>query len=150
MMGDKQVYRDPEGAFELRVPSGWTAEPDEDEGGVILSAARGVGLLHVLAFERDPEEICDPAEELYSFLEDVGIELEEDEVEDLDATPTGETVMCAYISEDEEEEEGPEATYWLHAVACMEGRLIFATYTCPADLHENEAADVKSILRSLR
>ncbi len=149
-MDEMRVYRDPEGLFELTMPDGWESEPDEEAGGVVLAHEQGVGLLHVLAFERDSLDLCDPADELYSFLEDMGIELEEDEVEDLNVMAPTETALSAYVSEDEDEDGDPEPTYWLHAVACMEGKLVFATYTCPAEAHEQEGEEVRAILRSIR
>src|SRR5688500_16349900 len=63
-------------AFDIDVPEGWTAAADE-EGGVSVSGPEGTGLLHFIAFAQPLNEDLDPAEELYVFLEDQGIELEE-------------------------------------------------------------------------
>lgn len=143
-----RVTLDP--AFDFELPEGWTAEEDE-EGGVAVTRPDGVGLLHLIAFEQDEE--LDPAEELYVFLEDQGIELEEDEIEDL-ALPSGAALsLCEYISEGEDEDADPgatETTYWLVAVATIPGNLVFCSYTCPSGSEEVEREAVRSLLTTLR
>src|SRR5687768_6228110 len=101
-MSERQrVTIDP--AFSLTLPEGWVAEPDEEEG-VSVYAPEGVGLLHLVAFPAD-DEPQDPADELYAFLEEQGIEIEEDEVEDVELAAGGELALCEYLSEEEEEDE---------------------------------------------
>ncbi|HEX6923976.1 MAG TPA: hypothetical protein VF167_00995 [Longimicrobiaceae bacterium] len=146
-----RVTLDP--AFDFELPEGWTAEIDE-EGGVAVTGHDGVGLLHLIAFEQDEDEELDPAEELYIFLEDQGIELEEDEIEDL-ALPSGAALsLCEYLSEGEDEEDedpgAAETTYWLVAVATIPGNLVFCSYTCPAGFEEVEREAVHSLLTTLR
>ena len=138
-------------AFDLDLPNGWTAEPDE-EGGIAVTGHAGIGLLHLIAFEQSGGELLDPAEELYIFLEDQGVELEEDEIEDLELPSGGELSLCEYLSEDEDEEdqEGLETTYWLVAVATSPGILVFVSYTCPADAVDSERESIRSILGTLR
>lgn len=144
-----RVTLDP--TFEFEIPEGWQAEPDEEEG---LQAGRvdGAGLLHLIGFEQDTAEALDPAEELYIFLEDQGIQLEEDEIEDLELESGAELSLCEYLSEDDEEEgEGDaETTYWLVAVATVPGNLVFASYTCPAGREDEERETVREILTTLR
>src|SRR5690606_23016190 len=62
-------YRDIDGSFELSLPVSWEAERD-GEGGLLLFASEGHGLLHLMPFERDVDDDADPAEELYAFLAD--------------------------------------------------------------------------------
>src|SRR5688572_24713930 len=100
-------YSDLEGAFSLSLPDAWEAERDP-EGGLLVSSSEGNGLLHLIPFSRDPAEDLDPAEELYAFLEDQEIELEEDEVEDLELPAGGLLALCEYATE-----EGDEAVYWM-------------------------------------
>lgn len=142
-----RVTLDP--TFEFEIPEGWQAEPDEEEG---LQAGRvdGAGLLHLIGFEQDAGEALDPAEELYIFLEDQGIQLEEDEIEDLELESGAELSLCEYLSEDEEGEGDRETTYWLVAVATVPGNLVFASYTCPAGREDEERETVREILTTLR
>lgn len=143
-----RVTLDP--GFDFELPEGWEAELDE-EGGVAVGRVDGSGLLHLIAFEQAPGDSLDPAEELYVFLEDQGIELEEDEIEDLELASGAELSLCEYLSEDEEE--GPderETTYWLEAVATAPGNLVFASYTCPAGEEDREREAVRGILSTLR
>jgi len=142
-------------AFEVDLPTGWGAEPDE-EGGISVAAADGVGLLHLIAFEQPPEDDIDPAEELYTFLEDQGIELEEDEIEDLELPGGGDLSLCEYVAEEEEETEGAkgaeaaETTYWMVAVATIPGVLVFGSYTCSSEEMDRERETVREILATLR
>jgi hypothetical protein len=141
-------YTADEGGFAIRVPAHWQAEADpEEEGGVELWHPDGVGELHLVGFASAADEPPDPAEELYAFLEEQGIELEEDEVEDLELSDEGELALCEYLSEDEET---GETLYWLVGVAALPGRLVFAHYTCAADEEERERDKVRAILRTLR
>ncbi|HET8657074.1 MAG TPA: hypothetical protein VFL93_16230 [Longimicrobiaceae bacterium] len=136
-------------AFSLEIPPHWTAEPDEEEG-VRIYATTGAGLLHLAAFEQPPGEMPDPGEELYEFLEDQGIELEEDEIEDLLLGESGEMALCEYISAEEGDEEGEAETYWMVGVAVAPGNLVFCNYSCPAAEAEAEREAVREILTSLR
>ena len=45
-------------AFDLDLPNGWTAEPDE-EGGIAVTGPAGIGLLHLIAFEQSGGELLD-------------------------------------------------------------------------------------------
>jgi hypothetical protein len=142
----ERVTIDP--AFSFSLPSGWAAEPDEEEG-VSVYSPDGAGLLHLVAFPHAvSEEELDPAEELYAFLEEQGVEIEEDEVEDVDLGGSGELALCEYLSEEEEEEE--ETTYWLVGVAVSPATLVFVSYSCPAGEEESELGKVREILASLR
>ena len=147
-MSQVRVTIDP--TFDFEVPDRWEAEVDE-EGGIAVTGPAEVGLLHLIAFEQPGDEPLDPAEELYIFLEAQGIELEEDEIEDLELPGGAELSVCEYLAEDEEEEEGEgEPTYWMVAVATASGNLVFASYTCPAGDAEGERETVRAILTSLR
>jgi hypothetical protein len=141
----KRIEIDP--AFSFQVPPGWVAERDEEEG-VLVSAPDGVGLLHLVAFPGSPDDMADPAEELYAFLDEHGIEILEDEVEDLELPEGGDMSLCEYLAEDEEEAD--ESTYWLVAVTVAPGSLVFASYSCPAGEQEVERAAVREVLTSLR
>ena len=72
-----------EGAFALDVPGGLGGGAGRG-GGAQPRLRDGPGLLHLVAIPQPAGEMLDPAEELYAFLEDQGIELEEDEVEDVE------------------------------------------------------------------
>jgi hypothetical protein len=141
-----------ENRFDVRVPRGWTHEPDE-EGGVLLSSGSEAGLLHMVSFEQTGGEVLDPAEELYAFLEDQGLELEEDEVEDLELAGGSELAYCEYLTEEEEDEaaDGDESsTFWLVGVATAPGGVVFCSYSCPAGSQDTEREGVLEILRSIR
>lgn len=144
-----RVTLDP--AFDIDLPEDWTAVPDED-GGIGVTGPEAVGLLHLIAFEQTAGELLDPAEELYIFLEDQGIELEEDEIEDLDLPSGAELSVCEYLSEGDEDEDQqpPETTYWMVAVATVPGNLVFGSYTCPATEVDAERETIRSVLMSLR
>lgn len=148
-MASERWYAVGEEGFEVRIPAGWVAEPDPEEGGVDVSRPDGVGVLHLYGFAHAHEAETDPGEELYAFLEDQGIELEEDEVEDFDLAGGAGLALCEYLSEDEEEEE-PEVTFWLVGVAALPGALVFSHYTCPLGEEEEERETVRDILRSIR
>lgn len=142
-----------EGRFEVRLPPGWVHEDDED-GGVLVASAEGPGLLHLVSFEQDEGAPLDPAEELYVFLEDQGVELEDDEVEDLEL-PEGELAYTEYLTEEDGEGEGEAdaeepATYWLVGVATWPETLVFCSYSCPAGSQDVERERVIGILSSLR
>jgi hypothetical protein len=134
----ERTHRDPDGHFLFRAPEEWEVERDE-EGGVLVSRPEGAGMLHLIHFDREGDEEADPGEELYAFLEEQEIELEEDEVEDLEL-PTGSLALCEYLEEDED-----ETVFWLIGVATAPGGLVFASYSCPA----GEEAEEKGIVRAL-
>jgi len=141
----ERVTIDP--AFTVELPPGWAAEPDAAEG-VSVFRPDGSGLLHLVSFSHDEEEIPDPAEELYAFLEEQGIEIEEDEVEDLELPGGADLALTEYLAEEEEEGEA-ESTYWLVGVATAPGTLVFVSYSCPAGEEEREREPLREILRSL-
>jgi hypothetical protein len=142
----KTTYRDEDAAFSIDLPSGWMVERDE-EGGVLVGLEEGCGLLHLIEFDREVGEETDPAEELYAFLEDQEIELEEDEVEDSELSGGGSLALCEYLALDGEEAE--ETVFWLVAVATAPGRLLFASYSCPLGDEDDEKEQVRQILSSL-
>lgn len=135
--------------FGFDLPAGWIVEPD-DESGVLISREDGAGLLHLVGFE-PPSEVGDPAEELFAFLDEQDLVLDEADVEDVDLAD-GELAMVEYIAEAEDGEGEDEelTTYWLVAVALMPGALVFANYSCPAGDEDAERDAVLRILRSLR
>jgi hypothetical protein len=137
------TYRDEDGDFSLRLAAGWEIEKDE-EGGILVWREEGCGVLHLIHFPQDEEEEADPGEELYAFLEDQDIELEEDEVEDVEL-PRGSLAMCEYITDEEE-----DSVYWLVAVATAPGQLVFASYSCPSEDEEDEKEPVRRMLTTLR
>jgi phosphoribosylaminoimidazole (AIR) synthetase len=139
-------YRDGEGGFALDLPEGWVAERD-GEGGILVSAEDGVGLLHLVAFDGDPATDADPAEELYAFLAEQEIELEEDEVEDVELAGEASLALCEYLATNEEDEE--EIVFWMVGVATAAGRLVFASYSCVSGEEAAERETVRSILASL-
>lgn len=141
----EKVTIDP--AFEVRIPAGWTAEADE-EGGINLARDAGLGLLHLIAFPQDPDEIFDPGEELYVFLEDQGVELEEDEIEDVELAGGADLALCEYTSEEEDDDTEGE-TYWMVGVAAAPGKLVFCNYSCPAAESDTERDAVLEILKTL-
>jgi hypothetical protein len=141
-----------EAGVEVDLPAGWETEADE-EGGANLLAEEGVGLLHLVRFDQPPGEVADPAEELYAFLEDQGIELEEDDVEDVELPGEALLALCEYITEQEdasEAEDDEPATFWLVGVATAPGNLVFGSYSCPAGREGEEREVVRAILSSLR
>lgn len=144
-MPDSQRQRDPDGRFDLVIPAGWSAAADEEDGGLEVWNEAGSGTLHLLAFPHD--EFADPAEELYAFLEERGVELEEDEVEDVPLAEPAELALCQYVSEDEE---SGESLFWLVGVATAPGVLAFATYFAPEGDEGTEPEQVKEALRTLR
>jgi hypothetical protein len=139
---------DPEGRFQAAAPAGWSAEADPDEGGIELWREEGSGALHLISFDSPEDAFPDPGEELYAFLEERGVELEEDEVEDVDLAGDAELSLCEYLAEDEDDPEGG-STFCLVGVATMPGVLVFATYLCPAGEEEAERDAVRGILASL-
>lgn len=149
-MAESHWHDDPEGAFSVRLPEGWSAEDDPEEGGVVLWHPVGYGMLHLLSFPAPTDEVADPAEELYAFLEDQGVELEEDEVEDVELAGGGELALCEYISEEEDEAGESEAIFWMMGVATAPGVLVFATYNCPAEMEVDDRELIRSTLAALR
>lgn len=150
-MAEENRVTDREGGYSVQLPEGWTAEPDAEHGGLVLSAAPEVGSLHLLGFPPPTDEWPDPAEELFAFLDEEGVDLEEDEVEDLEI-PNGEAALCEYVTETEDEGADVEAerTYWLAAVAVVPEALVFASYACEAGEEEGEREAVRRILASVR
>lgn len=146
-MADERRYADDEGGFDVAVPEGWYAEADPEAGGVELAHPDGAGSLHLVGVPQEPGDFPDPAEELYSFLEEQGVELEEDEVEDLALEGGAEMAVCEYLTDDEEEE---GETFWLVGVATAPGALVFASYSCASGEQEEERETVLGVLRSLR
>lgn len=144
-MSDAERATDPDGRFTLHPPAGWSAAPAEDEGGLEVWREEGVGVLHLVSFDTD--DFADPAEELYAFLEDRGVELEDDDVEDLALPEGAEMAFAEYEAEDEDE---GEATFWLVGVAAAPGTLVFATYVAPAGEQEPEVDLVRAALGTLR
>lgn len=145
-MSDAQRIRDPEGRFSLATPAGWQHAPDEDEGGLEIWHEEGAGTLHLMSFDGG-DEFADPAEELYAFLDERDVELEDDDVEDVALADGGELALAEYEAEDEDE---GDATFWLVGVAAAPGVLVFATYLCPAGAQEKEAELVRAALATLR
>lgn len=147
-MAEAQRYVDEEGGFDFLVPEGWYVEADPEVGGLEVAHPDGAGILNLVGFPQPEGEFPDPAEELYSFLEEQGVELEEDEVEDLELADGAEMAVCEYVSEDEEEGEGE--TFWLVGVATAPGALVFANYSCAGGEEGEERETVLGVLRSLR
>lgn len=146
-MSDAQRVRDPDGRFTLVPPPGWSTAPDEEDGGLEVWPEEGSGTLHLISFEAGGDDFPDPAEELYAFLDDRDVELEEDEVADVPLEDGSELAIAEYEAEDEDE---GDVTYWLVGVATGPGALVFATYLCPAGEHEAEAELVRAALATLR
>lgn len=139
--------RDPEGRFTVRIPPGWSSAPDDDQDGLEVWNEDGAGTLHLISFEPDEGDVPDPAEELYAFLEARGVELEEDEVEDVPLDGGGELALCEYLSEDEDE---GDSLYWMVGVANGPHALVFATYFCTAGDEAAERDAVRATLASLK
>ncbi|MBA2571868.1 MAG: hypothetical protein H0V06_02395 [Gemmatimonadetes bacterium] len=143
------TFRDPEGRFSLHLPSGWLAKPDPEAGGVEVYHPDGAGTLHLLGFAGNPDDFLDPAEELYAFLDEQGVELQDEEVEDLELSDDAELAYTEYVAETDDEEDD-EPTFHIMAVATSPGTLVFASYTCPAGEEDRERGTVLSTLGSLR
>ncbi len=142
-----ETARDPEGRFELRAPAGWQAAPDEDGDGLEVWSEAGAGTLHLISFAPEGDDFPDPGEELYAFLAEQDVELEEDEVDDVPLEGGAEMALCEYLTEDEE---SGENLFWIVGVAAAPGRLVFATYFCPAGQEAREREAVRDALASLR
>src|SRR5690606_29918598 len=97
-----------------------------------------------IPFEREAEDEQDPAEELYAFLADQEIELEEDEVEDLELPGDGSLALCEYLVE-----EDGEMIYWMMGVATAPGGLVFASYSCPEAYEDQETEAVREVRTGL-
>ncbi len=146
-MSDAQRIRDPDGRFTLVPPPGWQHAPDEDEGGMEVWHEDGAGTLHLISFDAG-DDFADPAEELYAFLDEREVELEEDDVDDVPLEDGGELAVAEYEAEDEDE---GDITFWLVGVATAPGVLVFATYLRPGGPeHDAEAELVRAALGSLR
>ena len=136
--------RDPEGRFELRLPPGWQAATDEDGDGIEAWREDGAGTLHLISFDTD--EFSDPAEELYAFLQERGVELEDDEVEDV-PLDGAELAVCEFLTEDEDD---GETLFWLVGVATAPGTLVFGTYFCPTGREGEEREIVRAALGGIK
>lgn len=145
-MSDGARVQDPDGRFDLVPPAGWSAAPDEEQGGLEVWPEDGAGTLHLISFDA-ADDFPDPAEELYAFLEDRGVELEEDDVDDVPLDGDGELALAEYEAEDEEE---GDAVFYVVGVATAPGAIVFATYLCPAGEQEGEREPVRAALASLR
>lgn len=143
MRTNRVRYQDAEGDFEVTLPASWRSRKD-GEAGLLLFDDEGEGLLHLIPFSRDPDDELDAAEELYAFLAEHEIELEEDEVEDVELAGEGLLALCAYLAEEDGEEE-----YCLVGVAVAPGQILLASYSCPAGDDEAEAKIVRGILASI-
>jgi hypothetical protein len=146
-MEKERWYTAEDGAYAIRLPEGWEAEREEGGDGVDLYAAEGVGELHLLGFEASADEPPDPGEELFAFLDENEVVLEEDEVEDVSLADGGDLAFCEYVSEDEE---SGESDFWLIGVAALPGALVFAHYICPAGEEHLEREAVLEALRTIR
>lgn len=136
--------RDPEGRFELPLPAGWQSADDEDGDGMEAWREDGAGTLHLISFETD--DFTDPAEELYAFLQERGVELEDDEVEDV-PLDGAEMALCEFLTEDEDD---GEKLFWLVGVATAPGTLVFGTYFCPAGREAEERDVVRQALGAIK
>jgi hypothetical protein len=142
-------FKDPEGLFQLDLPLGWSAAPDPEEGGWELSGEDGPGVLHLMAFEQSEALGEDPGEELYAFLAEEGIEIEEEDVEDLELPGGWGMALCEFVSEPEDEED-EESLFFTVGVGTAPGILLFATYTCGEGEEEQERAELRSLLGSIQ
>jgi hypothetical protein len=146
-MSEHRWQVDEQGRFAVRLPPEWVAEPDAEEGGIDVWHADGAGELHLVGFPPAGDEAPDPGEELYAFLQENDIELQEDEIEDVELDEGGALALCHYLSEDEDGEEW----FWLVGVATLPSGAVFAHYACAAgEEDEAEVDTVHAILRSLR
>lgn len=146
-MSDAQRIRDPDGRFTLVPPPGWQHAPDDDDGGMEVWHEQGTGTLHLISFDTD-EDFADPAEELYAFLAERDVELEDDDVQDGILDGGGELAVAEYEAEDEDE---GDVTFWIVGVATAPGVLVFATYLRPAGTEDDaESESVRQTLASLR
>ena len=143
-------YHNREGGFSVLVPPGWTAEADPQEGGSELFDPDGAGSLHLLGFPAPADEPLDPAEELFAFLDEEGIELDEEDVDDLPLEAPAAMAVCEYITEPENGGTDEENTFWLVGVATAPERLVFAIYSCPAGEEAEEREKVHSVFASLQ
>ena len=146
---EQQLFGDARERFVGFLPPGWITEPDPESGGIDVFRPDGSGVLHLLAFPGEEDEFLDPAEELYAFLDEQGIELQEEELEDLDLPGNAEMAFTEYAAEDGDEDE-EEPTFNMMGVATAPGMLVFASYSCPAGEENQERDAVIRIFRSLR
>lgn len=137
----------PDGGYDLLLPQGWEVVQGE-EGDVDLHHPEGAGTLSLVHFAGEPDAEVDPADELYAFLAEQEIEIQEEEVEDVLLDGDGELAYCEYGTEGDEGEE--DAMYWLTGVAVGGGGLVFVTYTCPAGEEAEEIEVVRRMIGSLR
>ncbi len=147
--GNGELFSDVRERFVADLPAGWTTEPDPESGGVDVYPAEGSGVLHLLAFPGEPDEFLDPAEELYAFLDEQGIELQEEELEDLELPGEAEMAYTEYVAEaDDDDDDGP--MFHIMGVATAPGMLVFASYSCPAGEEDRHRDAVIRIFRSLQ
>jgi hypothetical protein len=146
-MDETGWYTAEDAAFTVRIPAGWQAEPNAEDGGVDIWNPEGPGELHLTSFPVPPGEQPDPGEELFAFLAESEVELEEDEVEDVVLEGGAELALCEFLSEDEE---SGEIDYSLMGVAVFADRMVFAHYTCAYGDEERERERVRSLLQTLR
>jgi hypothetical protein len=147
-MQTSRRFEDPDGIFRVAIPEGWTTETDPEAGGVELFREDGAGSLHLLGFAAPADEVADPAEELYAFLEEQGVELEEEDVDDMELANGAEMALCEYLAEPDPEDDD-EPTYWIMGVATTPGALVFASYSCAAGEEDEEREQVRAIMASL-
>jgi hypothetical protein len=146
-MSEERWYTvESETAFEARLPDGWQAAPEPEEGGAEFWHPEGAGVLHLYGFAQPAGDWPDPAEELYAFLDEQEIELEEDEIETIETAVGGELAVCEFLEEDDD----GEASFWLVGVAVLPRLLVFAHYICEPGEADSERAAVMDVLRSLR
>jgi hypothetical protein len=107
----------------------------------------GSGTLHLISFAPEGEDFPDPAEELYAFLQEQDVVLQEDEVEDVPLPGGAEMALCEYLTEDEDE---GESLFWMVGVATAPGTMVFATYFCPEGEEARERDAVRRALASLQ
>jgi len=129
-----------EHGYSLTLPEGWEAAPDPDGDGEELFHPQGAGIVHLVPLAAASGEE-DPAEELYAFLAEQDVELEEDEVEDLELTGGGALSYCEFGTEEELEEGGAEQVRWLVGIALGPRGLLLITYSAP----EGEDAEVEAV-----
>lgn len=142
------LHTDPEHGYSLSLPEGWRASPDPEGDGEELFHPDGAGIVHLVPLTAGSGGE-DPADELYAFLAEQGIELEEDEVEDLELEG-GLLSYCEFGTEEELEDGGEtEAVRWLIGIAAGPRGLLLITYSAPEG-EDEEIAALRAMLATLR